>query len=71
VDYAKGTAKKWPLTPEELRDKFINCAHRALTEKAAIEAAAMIEKLETLDSVAPLCQLLAGNASPNALMGRE
>jgi 2-methylcitrate dehydratase PrpD len=71
VDYAKGTAKKWPLTPEELRDKFINCAHRALTEKAALEAAAMIEKLETLDSVAPLCQLLAGNASPNALMGRE
>ena len=71
VDYAKGTAKKWPLTPEELRDKFINCAHRALTGKAVIEAAAMIEKLETLDSVAPLCQLLAGNASPNALMGRE
>jgi 2-methylcitrate dehydratase PrpD len=40
VDYAKGTAKKWPLTPKELRDKFINCAHRALTEKAALEAAA-------------------------------
>jgi 2-methylcitrate dehydratase PrpD len=71
VDYAKGTAKKWPLTPEELRDKFIICARRALTEKAALEAAAMIEELETLDSVAPLCQLLAENASPNALMGRE
>ena len=71
VDYAKGTAKKWPLTPEELRDKFINCARRALTEKAVPEAAAMIEKLETLDSVAPLCRLLAGNASLNALMGRE
>ena len=71
VDYAKGTAKKWPLTPEELRDKFTNCARRALKEKAVLEAAAMIERLETLDSVAPLCQLLAGNASPNALMGRE
>ena len=70
VDYAKGTAKKWPLTPEELRDKFINCARRALTEKAALEAAAMIEKLETLDSVVPLCQRLAGDASPNALMDR-
>jgi 2-methylcitrate dehydratase PrpD len=71
VDYAKGTAKKWPLTPEELRDKFINCARRALTEKAVLEAAAMIEKIETLDSVAPLCQLLAGKASSNALMGGE
>ena len=47
VDYAKGTAKKWPLTPEELRDKLINCARRALREKAVLEAAAMIEKLET------------------------
>jgi 2-methylcitrate dehydratase PrpD len=64
VDYAKGTAKKWPMTAEELRDKLINCARRALTEKAVLEAAAMTEKLETLDSVAPLCQLLAGNASP-------
>ena len=71
VDYAKGTAKKWPLTSEELRDKFINCARRALREKAVLEAASMIEKLETLDSVAPLCRLLAGNAAPNALMGRE
>ena len=71
VDYAKGTAKKWPLTSDELRDKLINCARRALEEKAVLEAAAMIERLETLDSVAPLCQLLAGNASPNALMGRE
>ena len=67
VDYAKGTAKKWPLTPEELRDKLINCACRALKEKAVLEAAAMIERLETLNSVAPLCQLLAGNESPNAL----
>jgi 2-methylcitrate dehydratase PrpD len=71
VDYAKGTAKKWPLTPEELRDKFFNCARRALTGKAALEAAAMIEQLDTLDSVAPLCRLLTGNASPNALMERE
>jgi len=62
VDYAKGTAKKWPLTPEELRDKLINCAGRALKEEAVLEAAAMIERLETLDSVAPLCQLLAGKA---------
>ena len=62
VDYAKGTAKKWPLTPEELRDKLISCASRALQEKAVLEAAAMIERLETLDSVAPLCQLLAGKA---------
>ena len=56
---------------EELKDKFINCARRALKEKAVFEAASMIEKLETLDSVAPLCQLLAGNAAPNTLMGRE
>ena len=67
VDYAKGTAKKWPLTPEELRDKFINCAGRALPEKAALDAAALIEKLETLDSVAPLCRLLVGSASSDAL----
>jgi hypothetical protein len=60
VDYAKGTAKKWPLTPEELRDKFINCSRRALKENDLLEAAAMTEKLETLDSVAPLCQLLSG-----------
>jgi len=71
VDYAKGTAKKWPLTSEELRAKFINCARRALGENAMLEAAAMIEKLETLNSVAPLCRLLAGNASPDAVMGRD
>src|SRR5262245_60423060 len=67
VDYAKGTAKKWPLTSEELKDKFVNCARRALTEKVALEAAALIEQLETLDSVAPLCRLLVGSASPDAL----
>lgn len=67
VDYAKGTAKKWPLTLEELKDKFSNCARRVLAEKGALEAAAMIEQLDTLDSVAPLCRLLAGNASANTL----
>ena len=71
VDYAKGTAKKWPLTPEELRDKLINCSRRALKEEAVHEAAAMIEKLETLDSVAPLCQRLSGNVSSNPLRDRE
>jgi 2-methylcitrate dehydratase PrpD len=71
VDYAKGTAKKWPLTREELREKFINCSRRALDEKALFEGAAMIENLETLDSVGPLCQLLAGNESSTAVIGKE
>src|SRR5262245_43090260 len=67
VDYAKGTAKQWPMTPQELKDKFINCARRALPDGVALEAAALIEQLETLDSVAPLCRLLVGSASPDAL----
>ena len=62
VDYPKGSPQA-PLTPQELREKFVECAGRALNEKAVSQALEYIDRLEGLDDLEPLCKLLMGKDS--------
>ena len=57
--YAKGSPEM-PMTAEELRSKFIDCARRAISEEAATQVMSYVERLETLEDIRPLCQLLKG-----------
>ncbi|MBI2366728.1 MAG: MmgE/PrpD family protein [Deltaproteobacteria bacterium] len=59
VQHAKG-GPEIPMTPGELKGKFIECARQAINDGAARRALESIERLETLDNIRPLCQLLAG-----------
>jgi 2-methylcitrate dehydratase PrpD len=57
IDHSRGS-RQVPLTPEELRAKFTECACRTLRKDAADQAADMLDGLEKLDSLEPLCELL-------------
>jgi len=59
VQHAKGGPEA-PMTEDELRGKFAECARQTIGDGAAQRALEFIERLETLENVAPLCQLLAG-----------
>jgi len=59
VEHAKGGAEH-PLTAQELREKFLDCARRAIDEKALPEILDSLEKLETVDDIRPTCRLLMG-----------
>jgi 2-methylcitrate dehydratase PrpD len=57
--HAKGSPEA-PMTQDELRAKFTECARLALDRDAAERARESIESLETLNDIRPLCQLLRG-----------
>jgi len=59
VQHAKG-GPEVPMTPGELKGKFIECARQTINEGAALRALEFIESLETADNIRPLCRLLAG-----------
>jgi 2-methylcitrate dehydratase PrpD len=59
VDFAKGTSRA-PLTADELRNKFLDCARQRLDDDAAQQAWNLIEALENIDDIRPLCRLLQG-----------
>ena len=59
VQHAKG-GPEVPMTPGELKGKFIECARQAINDGDTLRALEFIERLDTLDSIRPLCQLLAG-----------
>lgn len=59
VQHAKG-GPEVPMTPGEIKGKFIECARLAINDVAALRALESIERLDTLDNIRPLCQLLAG-----------
>jgi 2-methylcitrate dehydratase PrpD len=59
VEYAKGGPQA-PLSPQELRAKFVDCARRVIDESAMQGVLSHVDRLESLDDVAPLCQLLMG-----------
>ena len=61
VDYPKGSPQA-PLTPQELRKKFVECARRALSEKVVGQVLEYLDRLERLENLNPLCQLLMGEA---------
>jgi 2-methylcitrate dehydratase PrpD len=58
-EHAKGSPEV-PMTLEELRGKFTDCARQALDRDTANQARESIERLETLSDVRPLCRLLMG-----------
>ena len=60
-DYAKGTPQ-FPMTPEELKAKFIDCACRALDKATVLQVVEFIDHLEDLENVGTLCQLLIGHS---------
>lgn len=59
AQHAKG-GPEVPMTPGELKGKFIECARQSISDGAALRALESIERLDTLDNIRPLCQLLAG-----------
>lgn len=59
VDYPKG-GRQVPLTPEEIRRKFVECAGRTIGREAVDGVLDYLERLETLADLAPLCKLLMG-----------
>src|SRR5262245_31152951 len=59
VERARGGPEA-PLSPQELRAKFVDCAKQAIDEKAIHGALECVERLESLEDIRPLCRLLAG-----------
>jgi 2-methylcitrate dehydratase PrpD len=59
AQHAKG-GPEFPMTEAELKAKFFDCAKEAMPADAAQQALDYIAKLETLDSIRPLCERLSG-----------
>lgn len=59
VEHAKGS-REVPLSAAELRQKFFECARRAISEESAQQAMEGIERLENLADMRPLCGLVMG-----------
>lgn len=59
VENAKGS-REVPLTPNELRAKFMECARQAVSESYASRAMEYVEHLETVEDVRLLCEILMG-----------
>jgi len=57
AQHAKG-GPEHPMTEDELRGKFTECAREALDASSAARALDTIEKLETVADIRPLCEIL-------------
>jgi 2-methylcitrate dehydratase PrpD len=57
VQHAKGSPEI-PMTADERKEKFTQCARQALDESSSRRALETIESLERLENITPLCQLL-------------
>ncbi len=62
VEFPRGS-RQVPLSSEELRMKFTECACRAINREAAAQVTKLIDRLEDLDHLGPLFELLIGNPS--------
>jgi 2-methylcitrate dehydratase PrpD len=58
-EHAKGSPEI-PLTADELKTKFTDCARRAIDEPSITNALKYLETLETLEDIRPLGRLLMG-----------
>lgn len=58
--HAKGS-RELPLTADELKTKFFECARRAVDKSAAEHVLDAINHLETLEDIRPVCQVLMGS----------
>lgn len=59
AQHAKGSPE-FPMTEEELRGKFTECALETVSDSAAQKILEAIERLETLPSIKPVCEMLRG-----------
>ncbi len=59
VEYSKGGPQA-PLSAQELRAKFVDCAKRVIDETAMRGILDYVDGLESLEDVVPLCRLLTG-----------
>ena len=59
AQHARG-GPEFPMTEEELRGKFAECARQAIDEGGAARALDYIEKLDALTDIQPLCEILRG-----------
>ena len=59
AEHAKGGPEA-PMTADERRAKFTECARRAMDQGAVRRAMDMIEGLETLADIRPLCRMIMG-----------
>jgi 2-methylcitrate dehydratase PrpD len=59
IDYAKGS-REAPMTDDELKQKFTDCARESLDDSSIERIIEHVEHLETLEDIRPLCQLLIG-----------
>ncbi|HWH78472.1 MAG TPA: MmgE/PrpD family protein, partial [Candidatus Binatus sp.] len=59
AQHAKGSPE-FPMTEDELRAKFTECAEQTLSAGAATRALNYIEQLETLTNVKSLCEVIRG-----------
>jgi 2-methylcitrate dehydratase PrpD len=59
TEHAKGSPEI-PMTKDELKAKFTECALETVSGAAAEQVWNSIERLETLENIRPMCELLAG-----------
>ncbi len=59
VEQAKGS-RETPMTADQLKDKFAECAREVIDEKAIQATIAGIDQLESLADIRPLCEWLRG-----------
>ena len=59
AQHAKG-GPEFPMTEDELKTKFLECARHAIDQKSAERALADIGRLDTLPDIRPLCDILRG-----------
>ena len=57
VDFPKGS-KQSPLSPEEFREKFVECAGKAAEKETIDRFLEHLKDLENLPDLKPLCELL-------------
>ncbi len=59
VQHSKG-GPEVPMTADELKRKFTDCARQTLSESSTAHALEYLEQLDTVKDIRPLCQLLLG-----------
>ena len=59
VQNAKGSPE-FPLTADELKAKFTDCARQTLSDGSTQRVLDDLNRLETVGDIRPLCQLLMG-----------
>ncbi len=61
VDFAKGSRRS-PMSPEEIQEKFVECAAKTLDRKAIDQVLEHLKNLERMPDLRPLCRLLMARA---------